>query len=179
MTGRPRGAFGLARCATWRGCALMWPGGPGPWLAVDQPLNSEGVRNLDRTFKIQRCCLRRDRGSPATRLPRRRQDHVTGDRRYGVPGHKIANGRHGESQELTTSLMKVLSAFGMGSRGLVDGGGAMERERACGCGSIRGIRDQIDETRVPSAAGKDGGARSHVGVEAREIESYGGGVSWL
>ena len=57
---------------------------------------------------------------------------MAGDRRYGVPGHKIANGRHGESRELTTSLMKVLSAFGTGSRGLVDGGGALEREGAHG-----------------------------------------------
>ena len=51
------------------GHALMWPGGPGPWLAVDRPLNSEGVRNLDRTFKIQRRCLRQDRGSPAMTAP--------------------------------------------------------------------------------------------------------------
>ena len=66
------------------------------------------------------------------RLPHRRHDRVTGDRRYGVPGHKIANGRHVESEELTMSLMKVLSAFGMGSRGEIDGGGALERERTHG-----------------------------------------------
>ena len=57
---------------------------------------------------------------------------TAGVRRYGVPGHEIENGKHGHGQELTMSPMKVISVFGTGSRGMVDGGGALERERACG-----------------------------------------------
>ena len=55
---------------------------------------------------------------------------TAGVRWYGVPVREIKNGKHGHGQELTASPMKVISAFGMGSRGLVDGGGAMERHAA-------------------------------------------------
>ena len=53
---------------------------------------------------------------------------MTGDRRYGVLGHKIMNGGYGHGQELTVSPMKVISMFRTGSRGLVNGHGALERE---------------------------------------------------
>ena len=52
--------------------------------------------------------------------------------RYGVPGHKIMNGGYGHGQELTGSPLEMISAFGAGSRGEVDGGGALEREICVG-----------------------------------------------
>ena len=51
---------------------------------------------------------------------------------YGFPGRQNVNGgcRHG--QELTGSPMKMISAFGVGSRGEVNGGVALEREILAG-----------------------------------------------
>jgi len=38
---------------------------------------------------------------------------VNWNRRYGIPGHQIANGGYGHGQELTVSPLEVISAFGM------------------------------------------------------------------
>ena len=53
-----------------------------------------------------------------------------GDQRYGVLAHEIVNGRHGKGRELTVSPVEAFTAFGVVSRGKVDGSGALERERA-------------------------------------------------
>ena len=42
------------------------------------------------------------------------------------------NGGHGHGQELTGSPLEKISAFGVGSRGAVDGSGALEREMHAG-----------------------------------------------
>ena len=77
--------------------------------------------------------------------------------------------------------MKVLSAFGMGSRGLVDSSGALEREVHAGevqsehgvTKSTRGrylwAREVTAELRVATASSS----------EAWATKSYGGGGSWL
>ena len=39
---------------------------------------------------------------------------VNWNRRYGFPGHQIANGGYGHGQELTVSPLEVISAFGTG-----------------------------------------------------------------
>ena len=54
---------------------------------------------------------------------------VNWSHRYGFPGRLIVNEGHGHSQELTGSPLEKISAFRAGSRGAVDGGGALERER--------------------------------------------------
>ena len=57
---------------------------------------------------------------------------VNWSRRYGFPGCLIVNEGHGHSQELIGSPLEKISAFGVGSRGAVDGGGALEREMHAG-----------------------------------------------
>ena len=51
-----------------------------------------------------------------------------GDPRNGVLAHETKNGKHGTDGELTASPVKAFSTFGTGSRGEVDGDGALERE---------------------------------------------------
>ena len=55
-----------------------------------------------------------------------------GDRRYGILAHETENGRHRKGRELNASPVKVFSTFGTGSRGVVDGGDALERGRPRG-----------------------------------------------
>ena len=83
---------------------------------------------------------------------------------YGFPGRQNVNGgcRHG--QELTGSPMKMISAFGVGSRGEVNGGVALEREIHAGEVQSR-VFVTFDVTRVPSDVGGHGAAPSGVGVE--------------
>ena len=53
---------------------------------------------------------------------------MIGDCRYSIPGRETEVGSYGEDGKLTGSRLESFSAFGMGSRGLVDDGGALERE---------------------------------------------------
>ena len=57
---------------------------------------------------------------------------VNWNRRYGIPGREIENGRYGRGRQLTVSRMGAFSAFETGSRGKVDSGGALEREMHAG-----------------------------------------------
>ena len=57
---------------------------------------------------------------------------VNWNHRNGAPRRETGNGRYREGRELTVSRMGAFSAFGTGSRRDVDGGGALEREKACG-----------------------------------------------
>ena len=52
----------------------------------------------------------------------------TGDHQYGALVRNKMKEWHGKGRELTASLVEVFTAFGAGSRGEVDGGGALERE---------------------------------------------------